>query len=189
MAVILYWRDRLADRCPIRAPVLRIDGFGFRKRQDRPDDPWYKAVARQTLLQDYNAWFADVYLPQFTGVPYYMDYPDQLPKPADDLGFFTQIAPFLYIVDKKQQTRSYLVNIKEPFEGRWLELKTHRNFVRLCEWEEHVAAFRIQTGQDIGATQTIHFDSIIRVAGAVRIAKKRIAENKEALDRQMGKTS
>jgi hypothetical protein len=187
MAVVLYWKERLAARCPIRAPGLLVEGFGYRKRQDRPDDPWFKSVARQTLLLDYQAWFTEVYLPPFASVQYYQDFPDQLPVAADDLAFFTTIAPFIYIVGKKQQTRSYLVDKREPYQGRWIEIKSYRNFVRLCEWEDHVAAFRLQTGQEVTATTPVHYDSITRVAGAVKIATKRIAANKEAMDKQMGK--
>lgn len=186
MAVVLYWNQRLAERNPLRDPELRIEGVNIKSRE--VEDSWPRAVAKQAQYMDYLKWFDEEYLPSFASVDYYRDFPDQLPKPANELEFFTTIAPFMYVVGRKQQVRSYAVKQQQTYEGEWMTIKKTRNFTRLCEWEEHVAAFVVQTGIEIKAPPPRPKKQDVElVAGATKIVVRKIAQNKATIDRQMGK--
>lgn len=188
MAVVLYWKERLAARNPLRLEALRIVGFNVKPRRDRMEDPWPHSVAKQAMFEDYLVWFDQVYLPPFQEAEFYQDFPDQLPKPADQLEFFTTMSPFVHVLGRKQQTRSYFVPKVTGHEGRWITVKVYRNFVRLCEWEDHVAQFELLTGSDTEAPPIIlKTPRIERIGNALRISMSQIASNKAELDRQMGK--
>lgn len=183
MGVIVYWRERLRDRNPLGSETLRIEKYNLRKREG-VEDSWPRAVAKQALLSDYKEWFDRVYLPPFLDTGYYQDCPDQLPKPASDLDFFVTMSPFIHVVGRAQQTRAYMVEQQEQYEGRWITIKVHRNFVRLCEWEEHVATFELLTGMKVHAEPLgVLRDrgNMFTVSQGVKVHIKKIAGNREAM--------
>lgn len=147
MAVILYWRERLQARRPIYCDRLAVEKLNLRTIVG---DTWPRAVAKQALFEDYQIWFEEVYLPPYRDTGFYQDMPDQLPKPATSLEFFTTMSPLLHLIARDKQTRSYKVDKQVQHMGEWVTVKSHRNFVRLCEWKEHVAAFELQTGLVVG---------------------------------------
>lgn len=182
MSVVLYWRQRLIAGRPIRSDTLWAEGYNYRPLDKQPDSTWPKAVAKQALFQDYLGWFEEEYLKPFAASKGYAEFPDQLPKPANELGFFSQINPMLMLVGASSQVRNYKVTRRQLYEGRWIDVKGWRSFVRLCEWDEHVSAFILQTGSMIPRRQprTLSQD-IEAVAGAVQVAIKRLATNREAM--------
>jgi hypothetical protein len=186
MSVIPYWHERLRARQPFRLESLRIEGYNTKARNDGMVDTWPRAVAKQALRQDYVAWFEQEYLPQFTASGFYAECPEALPEPLDDLHFFTAIGPFLYLVGREAQTRSYRVREQKRFEGRWMPIRVMRNFVRLCEWHEHVAAFELATGMSCGARlPPPSRENMETVTQGVKVTIRKLAENRSALPPQM----
>lgn len=189
MAVILYWRERLAARNPIR--LIALQGADYRKLQDKaPEDTWPKAVAKQALLQDYKAWFDEVYLDSYRATQFYIDQPELLPPPATDLEFFTTMSPLLHIVGRDQQTRAYFIWESRQHEGRWVKVKVRHNFVRLCDWQSHVAAFELQTGGDMKfePTRGRQEENVLVQANGITVAIRKIAQNREALQKAVGRS-
>ncbi len=189
MAIALYWRERLKARQPLYLEALRMEGYNFIRNPDALEDSWYKAVAKQAWATDYRAWFDEIYLAPFKSNGYYQDFPDRLPVCGTDLEFFTAIGPFLHVIGKAQQTRSYKVHEFRPYEGRQVKIKVSRNFVRLARWEDHVAAYELLTGSRLGSAlasgETV--DAVQMLSEGARAAADRLAANKEAIDRAMGK--
>jgi len=184
MAVIPYWRERLKARKPLGLEALWLVGYNVKLRDDNPEDTWPKAVAKQALLLDYKAWFEETYLPPYLESAFFRDFPEQLPKPASDLDFFVTMSPFLHVVGRAQQTRAYNVPQKKMWEGKWVSVKVHRNFVRLCTWQEHVAAFELQTHTSLDVAQlpvSAQADLIDTVAKGVQVSIRQIAANKDAM--------
>lgn len=182
MAVIQYWAERLRDRDPISTPQLRTVNT-VKHHEGRGEDTWPKAVAKQAMYLDYLAWFERVYLPPFQQTPFYQDQPVLLPAPARELDFFVTMSPFIHVVHRDKQTRSYLVREQRQHNGRWLEARVRKNFVRLCEWKEHVAVFELQTGMliDGGLFAGANFEAIETVAEGTRVVIDRIADNRERM--------
>lgn len=190
MAVVMYWRERLQSGNPIRLEALQ--GVNYKRPQDiNPEDPWPKAVSKQALLQDYMAWFDEVYIKPFLDTPFYQDCPEQLPKAATELEFFTTMSPFIHLVGRDQQIRSYPVHEQRFFEEKWVTVKVRRNFVRLCNLKEHVASFELQTGNSIneGAPARSDVERAEIVADAVKTTVDKIAANKAAMPLEMKKPS
>ncbi len=185
MSINAYWHERLRARDPIRLDALRQIGFNVKPRQD---DTWPLAVAKQALRLDYKAWFEQVYLPPYLDSGFYQDTPQALPQPLDDLHFFVALAPFIHLIGREEQTRTYKVRVQKKFEGRWVSVKANRNFVRLCEWREHVAAFELATGLSIGLDLPPPSDeNMSAITQGVTVAITKLASNREAIDRAMGK--
>lgn len=187
-AVQLWWKERLVDRHPIGCEALRMEGYNLKTARTETTDPWPRAVARQALFEDYKIWFEDSYLPPYKTAGYYADFPDNLPRPTDELGFFTTIAPFLYIVGKKQQVRAYYVPQKQLYEDRYVTIKVNRYFVRLCEWEAHIAQFELLTGMDAHSIlPSFDPDNAKTVARAISSAIRRIKANRQKLPPEVGR--
>jgi hypothetical protein len=144
MAVIPWWRGRLLARQPIGEPALWVEGITYKPSTD--GGSWPKCVGKQALYKDYLSWFDDVYLEPYRGVGLYTDNPHLMPTPARDLDFFVTLAPFLYILNRVQQTRAYKIPIKVRYQDGYVTIRTRQNFVRLCAWEAHAAQFALQTG-------------------------------------------
>lgn len=145
MSVIQYWRERLAARNPLGAPIWK-SGVDFRPHVERARraDTWPRAVCRDILYKDYLWWFDNNFLKAYRGVAFFDA--DNMPKPEEQLGFFCAMSPMLYLVGKDVQVRNYQVPIQVQHEGRWTQVRKWRYFVRLCDWETHVAAFELHTG-------------------------------------------
>jgi hypothetical protein len=138
-------------------------------------------VQRTTLYEDYLSWCEQVYLAPYRDSEYFRLYPQMVPKPDEEIIFYSSLYPWIYLVGKKKQVRSYLVDTKEAFEGQWYETKKMKYFVRLCSWEDHVAAFELYTGHDI--TQPYEFDP--SKAESVAIARKRYADRMQETREKM----
>ena len=184
--VIAYWRERLVGHNPLRSEKLREPLFNIRLHRNQ-EGGWPRAVARQALVQDYVEWFKDVYLRSYD-TPYYVENPDRKPQHANDLEFFSTMAPFLYVVGREIQTRGYLVKIRERYQGEWITVSRRRNFVRLCTWEEHVAAFQMQVGEQLPSLPVFQSqqETAQVVENAVRVVIRRTEANREAMNRSMG---
>jgi hypothetical protein len=188
MAVIPYWKERLLARCPLHVESLRVPA-NLRARNDQPGDTWPRAVAKQALFLDYQAWFDECYLVPYRETSYYQD-GAALPEPAGELDFFITMSPFLHVVGRAQQTRSYFVREPQLHEGEFVMVKAKRNFVRLLTWNEHVAQFELVTGihidtPDIGREKRV--ENIGQVSRGVQLTIRKIAENKATMRRNMGK--
>lgn len=188
MGVIPYWRERLKDHHPLALEALRVEGYNVRKRTDI-ESTWPRAVAKQALLADYKAWYDRVFLPPFLDTGFYQDCPDQLPKRPNEFEFFATLSPFIHIVGRAQQTRAYHVPEQRQHQGEWVTVKVHRNFVRLCEWDEHAATFELLTGFRVYETpldlQRNHAN-MHTVAQGVKVNIRQIAANRQAM--AIGKT-
>lgn len=186
MSVVHYWHGRLKERQPFRSESLRIEGVTVRAREG--NDTWPRAIAKQTMRNDYLTWFEEVYLPPYLDSGYYKDCPQALPQPLDDLHFFTAISPFVYLLGKHAQTRPYRVQEQRMHEDRWVTIRVTRNFVRLCEWGDHVAAFELATGLLVGSRlPTPDRDHMFTVAQSVKVTINKMAGNRDALPAAMRK--
>lgn len=145
MSVIQWWRDRLIARNPLYSSAFK-PREDFKPRRDRLEDKWPHSVCRVVLYKDYCYWHQDVFLAPFKGVAFYDDFPEALPKLASEMVFYTAMSPLLYLVSRDVQVRNYLVPHRYMYEGKWVSGKRYRYFIRLCEWETHVAAFELYTG-------------------------------------------
>lgn len=187
MTIIPYWHERLRDRQPLRSEALRLEGYNLKMREGVVDT-WPRAVAKQALRQDYLTWFAEVYLPPFMDSGHYRDCPEALPEPMDELHFFTALSPFIHLVGREAQTRSYRVKELRRHEDRWVPIRVFRNFVRLCEWAEHVAAFELATGircrVQLPPPTRENMEVVTR---GVKVTIKRLADNRATLPEAMGK--
>lgn len=153
MTVALWWKSRLEAGDPIRSPRFRLAGYDVKERAviHPTAHKWPKAVARQALYADYLCWHDEVYLLPLRDVPFFQDFPERLPEPANELRFFTTLLPFMYVFDRSYHNRNYMVQTSRQFEGRWITVKANRYFYRLVEWEAHVAAYKLETGTEISA--------------------------------------
>jgi hypothetical protein len=149
MSAMLYWKERLLTGMPFYASKMYVEGLNYKPNRKDPTSPWPHSVARSAFYADYCIWHNEAYLPQFKDQPHYKEYPEDLPMMADELGFFATIAPWLYVVGKSRQVRSYAVTERVHQDGEWHEARRKRYFVRLCSREVHVAAFELFTGTDL----------------------------------------
>jgi hypothetical protein len=146
LSILLWWRERLVERCPLRGPALEKIDYKPAK-----GDTWHAAVARQALFNDYLGWHQDVFLRPYNDVQYFQDNPQRVPNASDSLEFFTTMAPLTYLVGKKKQTRAYKVNKNVCHEGQWIVLKKNRYFIKLCDWHDHCIAYETYTGHSLQA--------------------------------------
>ncbi len=190
MSAITYWRECLINKFPLRMSSANTAGVWVKYRKGPRTTTWPYAVARAALYEDYRVWFRQSYLKQFVGIKGYFGVGDQLPQPDSELSFYVAMAPWLYLVSKEEQVRSYVVPVREHLDGRWWTLKKHRNFVRLCRHEQHVAVFEMLTG-------LVVYDALANMSneerlGVVNKAKEAFREelktNKEIMDKRMGVT-
>lgn len=190
MSTITYWRECLINKFPLRMSSAGTAGVWVKYRKGPRTTTWPYAVARATLYEDYRVWFRESYLKQFADIEGCYGVRDRLPQPDSELSFYVAMAPWLYIVSKEEQVRSYVVPVREHLDGRWWTLKKHRNFVRLCRHEQHVAVFEMLTG-------LVVYDALANMSneerlGVVNKAKEAFREelktNKEIMDKRMGVT-
>lgn len=179
MSVQLYWKERLQAQNPLFKETLRVSGVTIRPHAGiDPKAQWPRAVNRHTLYVDYINWHEEVYLAGFRDSEYFKD-PERLPKPAEELVFFNTMYPWLYLVGKKQQVRTYLVDHEFLYEGQWHTGKKHTYFVRLCAWEHHVALYELLTGHSIGLESPYYDEDRARVVADARSAYlEQIAQNR-----------
>lgn len=154
MSVLMYWRDRLKAKQPFYCPSLRKEQVTYKPNRQDENNTWPHSVHRETMYEDYLAWYGEEYLKPYVESGYYADCPDQLPQAVNELGFFTTIAPWVYIVGRKEQVRAYKVKGQDHYEGEWYETYKNKYFVRLCTWEQHIAAFELDTGIPTGLELT-----------------------------------
>lgn len=148
MSVVQFWRERLAAKRPLYSEGWQAK-TDYKPRYKDPNNPWPHSVCRTVLYQDYLYWHEDRFVKPYVGVAFFEASPDSVPKPADELTFYVTMAPWLYLLGKDIQQRSYLVPYRIMYEGAWRQGKKRRYFVRLCYWETHVAAFEMYTGVPI----------------------------------------
>lgn len=147
MSAIQYWKERLAARNPLHAGVW-VEGRDYKTRKDRPPiSTWPHSVCRAVIYEDYLIWHSEVMLAPYRGVAYYDENPDARPAPLNLIPFFTEISPFIYLVGKDSQVRSYpSIVVHQDDEGNPVRSRKFKYFVRLCEWEAHSLAFEKKTG-------------------------------------------
>jgi|GEM_PF-5434519 len=180
MAVVPWWKERLEERRPVRELAYYREGYDWKPR-DPASDTWPRLVATQALWNDYLAWHEDVYLAPFRASPYFQDFPDQLPKAADEAEFWHTFAPYLYISgSSKMQKRGYYVWDQQKHLDDWVRVKAHRNFVRLGTWEEHLAAFSMLTGNGSDPTKCVDL-----IGGAMRRMRATTEANRARLPAAM----
>lgn len=145
--VMVWWRERLDARVPLSATFM-IEGYNYKAREGANQDPWPVRVARQALYLDYQSWYIKTILPQYN-TPYYRDHPEKIPLYASELVFFSTMTPYLYIYDKETQVKNYHVKESRKFEGKWVTVKVRRYFIKLGSFQEHLEAFKRETGQTL----------------------------------------
>lgn len=147
MSIQLYWKERLAAGAPTQ--FFKEEGIDVKHRKDRMGEAWPHSVARSSLFDDYQRWHDRVYLAPYREIEYYQRRPEAMPQPADQLGFFTTIAPWIYIVGKKEQIRNYPCDVQVRVGGIWMTQSKGRYFVRLAELKYHRAFFENVTNTKI----------------------------------------
>lgn len=135
------------------------------------------------MYQDYCYWHEDVFLVPYRGVLFFEN---DLPKPVDEMTFHVSIAPWIYLLGKDVQVRSYLVPHRYYFEGKYHQGKKRRYFVRLCYWETHVAAFETYTGVPVtGNVKFFDIEKTKRLAEDItnfRVVIAEVSPSREGLD-------
>lgn len=139
-AILPWWKERLEARCPV-SPLFLIDGY----YKARNHDTWPIRIARSQLYNDYLAWY-NSYAQRTYDSPYYKAYPEKIPKYASETVFFSTMAPWIYVLGKDKMVRNYFVKTRVQYEGRWVDTKVRRYFIRLGTYEEHATAFQLETG-------------------------------------------
>lgn len=185
MSVIVYWQERLRAGRPFFSNKVWEEPNNTR---GKPADgaTWPRAVARSALFDDYTIWHQDEYLQPYREAEYYAANPDRMPQPVDELAFYATIAPWLYIVDKNRQVRTYLVPVQVFYEDRWVETKKNRYFIRLCAREAHEAAFEIATALSPSTPVPYYTPGLAEQLEEAREAyMKRINANRETMHRTM----
>lgn len=147
---VLWWEERLKARFPV-SDVFKQEPYNYKAQEGTNADPWPIRVARQALYLDYLCWV------DINNVEAWKDEKDYT-KPVKELLFFSTLAPFLYINGKERMVKNYNVRKCTPFEGNYVYTKVRRYFVRLGTYDEHVSAFRRETGRlewgrDVPASQ------------------------------------
>lgn len=185
MSVVVYWKERLAAGRPFYSESIWDESNNTR---GKPTDggAWPRAVARSALFDDYTVWHQDEYLKPYREAEYFADNPERMPQPVDELTFYATIAPWLYIVDKSRQVRTYLVPVRQFYEDRWVDTKKNRYFVRLCALKAHEAAFEIATALSPRAAVPYYTPKLSEELEAARNEyMKRINANREAMHKTM----
>lgn len=185
MSVVIYWQERLKARRPFYSQKIWDEPNNTR---GKPADgsTWPRAIARSALFDDYTLWHQDEYLRPYREAEYYVANPDRIPQPVDELTFYATMGPWLYIVDKQRQVRTYLVPVQQFYEDHWIEVKKNRYFIRLCEHTAHEAAFEIATALPPSAPVAYYSPSLTQELEAAReVYMKRINANREAMHRTM----
>ncbi len=149
MSVHEYWRQRLAEGRPFYNKDFMTDPLCTRRATDDEDD-WPKAICRSRLYQDYLIWHQMVVVPVFEKTPYYQSNPEAIPKPVEEYVFYTTLAPYLYVIGKKEQVSNYRVNVPEQFNERTIVIKKFVYFVRLSSLRIHTMAFELHSGLLVG---------------------------------------
>lgn len=167
MSVTIYWKERLVAEHPFWSDGHRAERLHLRSLAGDAG-AWPYAVARSTMYEDYKCWHYFQYC-----VPY-TEHCDDIPSPVDEMGFFAATAPWLYVIGRKQQVRTYSVG------------ECNRYFIRLSEWEVHVAAFELNSGLRI-AVPSVYFDAakvgLVTLARAEYLAE--VAERRSLMSPAM----
>lgn len=171
MSVQIYWKERLAAGSPTL--FYKAEGIDVKHRKDRMEEDWPHSVSRSSLFDDYKRWHDEVYLAPYKQFEFYQINPEQMPSPADQLNFFTTMAPWLYIVSKQQQTRNYACDTQVQVGGVWITQSKGRYFVRLAELKFHRAYFENITGGKV-ADPSLYFDpqqAVVRHEGQMEFLR------------------
>lgn len=150
MSALLYWKERLLCGMPFFSSKFYDEKLFLKPNRKDPTSPWPHAVARSAMYADYAIWHREKYLPEFQEQPHYQRYPEDLPRAADELGFFSTIGPWLYVLGKSKQVRSYSIIERVHQSNVWHDVPKKRYFVRLCGLPVHIAAFELYTGISLG---------------------------------------
>lgn len=178
MSVIPYWRERLEEGRPIRLDTYWEAEFDWRNGVADTSESWPRMVACQAFWMDYQAWFEDVYLVPYRESAYFKDFPDQMPKPESEGGFWSQFGPMVYI-NRKTQRRGYFVWGQKKYEDEWVKVKVYRSFIRMASHKECLAQLELI----LGAKDPMARIDI--VAGALRRMRRQTEENKMRLPKVM----
>lgn len=140
-SVIMWWRERLVARFPV-SDAFKQEPFNYKSRDGAALELWPARVARQALWKDYGLW-ADG---QLKAAWSEMTTEERVAQVPNELHFFSTLAPYLYVDNKRRMVKNYSVKTFVLFEGNQVEVRKRRYFVRLAPWKDHMEAFLRQTG-------------------------------------------
>lgn len=184
MSVLKYWQERLIDGKPYHSDFFMKDSLSIRYHKD-PND-WPFAVARSSMYKDYLVWYQNKFIPLYEQTEYYQRNPEMIPHAADEQTFYTTISPWLYVVGKDKQVRSYRVSVPEQYNDATILVKRYVYFVRLADLETHKMAFELDTGVLIGARGDI--DDMTRathLSNAITEWGDKVRKNREEMAPEM----
>jgi len=182
MSVMLYWQERLEAQNPLYSESLRIDKVNVRPMHGMdPKASWPRAISRSALYEDYCRWHKDQFLQLYRGIAW----SGPMPKPAEELIFFSTMSPWLYVVGKDEQVRTYLVPHSEKYEGEWVHCKKNRYFIRLLDWQYHAVQFELTTGVFVFNRDMTAEDRIRMVEGAKANYRKVLDHNRHQMKMAM----
>lgn len=185
MSVTIYWQERLQKQSPLR----NVEGYKDYLRNNG-DSSWPQEVGREALYQDYLEWHEEVFLQPYRASKMYKDMPSRLPVPAEPIGFYNQMAPLLYVIDKHRQVRNRKLRVKQCIEGQWVDGLTGKYFVRLAAWGVHCAAFELETGLKVHANVEFFDPAQSKLINDARTEwDERSEANRKAMEEQMGRTT
>lgn len=183
MSVLLYWQERLEAQNPLYTESLRVPKLNIRPMPGMDHkSSWPRAIARSALYEDYQQWHKDQFLALYRGI----SWAGPMPKPVEELIFFSTMAQWLYIVGKDAQVRTYLVPHSHLYEGEWVHGKKNRYFIRLLDWEYHAAQFELTTGIFKFQVCDTAEDRIRMIEEAKANYIKVLAHNRHAMSEKMG---
>lgn len=180
MSVQRYWAERLTDKRPIRS--VELWQLKSAIRADDEMENWPRAVSKEIMYMDYKQWYEEIVLPQYACSEYYRNNPNLVPQPVEYHTFFTIIGPWLYVTgDKKNHVRHYRVQMNVPYKNSWATVRRLKSFIRLSDWEDHVAAFELHTGTALryALGWTLGTEGEVKRAQKIEQAKIRIRQMAE----------
>ncbi len=176
MSILFWWKERLVAQHPFHRP--KTPDIDYRMGADNPSTTWPALVQRTTLFKDYQTWHEEVYLAAYKGVEYYQESPDRMPMVATELEFFNIIRPFVYLHGRNTQVRSIKIPEQVHYQGRWVELRKYKYFIKLCPLAEHCAAFELYTGMSLSTDVKYYEEEKAKILALAADAEEKKAEDR-----------
>lgn len=164
MSTITYWAGRLRDEFPLYDAALRKPKITYKPYLNEPYRRWPRAVCRSDLYHDYVSWYNNEVKPVYQAMPVYQENPQAIPPADAEFIFFATMSPWLYVMGKKRQVKSYYVDQQEHVDGSWVNTKVRRYFIRLGSYQEHLDAFESITGLKVSQVVPLDIDRADKMA-------------------------